>query len=233
MAKTKPKSVIAKPLLKATATPIPKTTSAVPEALLRLITSLSATEENARHIVSCALFGLNSVVDARIRDKNVAKIVAATKKGVQIYDIDEAIHIGLISSITEPTKPTKSVSPHAPVHKGAKKPYWLKVVSSYDPSQPNGYGVKGKFVSLEEIKGLPYGTIIVAQTKHQKKCNLFVMTRSRSGKGVALLDFPLSSPNKPIGVEGVVACSAPANYTMLFAVLRAAGVAETRKPIPF
>lgn len=79
------------------------------------------------------------------------------------------------------------VSPHAPVAKG-KRPYWIKVVTSYDPNVPNGYGVKGKFVNPDQLHHEQDDAIVVVQTK-DKNAKLLSLFRVKHGAS-SVFKFP-------------------------------------------
>ena len=216
--------------------PTPKPTSApsaVPTAILGLVTRLCENRDAAKLIITHALIGTNSHSPLSRLMKNAEKVLIAADKNQEVYDLDGALSIGIIASITStPTpKPTvKSSSPHSPVRK-EKKPYWIKVVSSYNPAQPNGYGVKGRFIAPEDVSKLPQNTLLVVQTSHGKKQNVFVLRKSTGVK--AHLSFPSGAKTKTLIIEDADAVSNPANYAMLFSKLGAAGVPKTKLPIPF
>lgn len=142
MAKRKPKP-------KASTTTAP---SVVPTAILELVSRLCANREAAKMVVTHALIGTRTKSSLSRLMKNAERVLEAADKDQDVYDLDGALNMGLILSLTTPKPKTTapkpvptSKSPHSTVRK-SKKPYWIKVVSSYDPSQNNGYGLKGRFI---------------------------------------------------------------------------------------
>ena len=221
--------------------PTPKPTSApsaVPTAILGLVTRLCENRDAAKLIITHALIGTNSHSPLSRLMKNAEKVLIAADKNQEVYDLDGALSIGIIASITSTPTPTpkpavKSSSPHSPVRK-EKKPYWIKVVSSYNPAQPNGYGVKGRFVSIEEVAKLPMGALMVVQTTNKKKHKMITIRKAKTGSSYAataeFADLPITSG---ITIPETKIVARPDNYHMLFATLDAAGIPKVRLPIPF
>lgn len=97
-----------------------------------------------------------------------------------------------------------STSPHAPTKRAGKKPpYWIKVVTSFDPATPNGYGLKGKFVNKDWLKHEQQGSVVVVQTKDFKtksiRLRILIVNHGHSGyadlpNGGGRIDIPYCQP---------------------------------------
>jgi hypothetical protein len=153
----------------------------IPEKILDVVRNYSSDGEESQKQLLCAVLG-------QIPTKKSAK------------DADIFVEM-VLRSFPLPLPPSmQSSSPHAPISGRKKMPYWFKVVTSYDPKTPNGYGIKGKFISKDKLHEVDDNEIIVACLKDGNDKSYTVLKPKKGGMEV--LPFPNSG--NPMKLDGVV-----------------------------
>jgi len=113
------------------------------------------------------------------------------------------------------TKPP-SASPHAPTkRKGPKPSYWMKTITSIDDAHPNGFGLKGKFITPDMVKNEPIDTLIVLQTR-DNGAPILNLLKVKAG-AFSIVRDPIKQSD--ILVHGAESMGTYHNYDDLFSVL--------------
>lgn len=123
-------------------------------------------------------------------------------------------------------QPVVQASPHSPVKRKAKLPYWIKVVTSYDEKTKNGYGLKGKFIYPQDTSNLPTGTILVMQITDFKTKDRVVYTLQTSAS--SSINMPLPNGAGSVVLSKVVLLASDTDFDSLYRRLKGLAVPMTQ-----
>lgn len=206
----------------------------IPKALVDVVATYCKRSGNAWAVINSALNAIDTGVGKKlVAEKvmthpvvagstaaNTARLIASSKAMLMP-------RLGATASPGATMTTSKPLSPHAPVPKGTKKPYWFKVVSTIDPKQVNGYGIKGRLVNPEDLAKLSKGSIVVAQTRYRKGFIAYVLTKAMKKGMSANIEFPRGSGEATIVVKDWAIRRASRDYHGIFAELASRGVRHT------
>jgi len=99
--------------------------------------------------------------------------------------------------VTNHKQANKSLSPHSPIPK-VKKPYWIKLVSSVDYTHTNAFGLKGKFLSLGDLRRDRPDMVVVC-TK-DKGTSIYSILK-RNNKNRSMVHFP-NNAHTALSIDG-------------------------------
>ena len=204
----------------------PKTT--IPEPLVQAVAKYCAGDTDSAFFVISAVLKANAHPKADPLDIADKAIKAAQARALCFTAIALGKGFKAVTPIAGVTPPTKSVSPHAPVAKG-KKDYWVKVVTSVYRSEPNAWGIKGRFINPEATATFPEDTPVMGVTNKWKNKSAYLM-RSKHGKPTNI-PFPPTSPHAPLCVSGsvIVKVTSPSTgwwLSIMDTLVRKAGVKD-------
>ncbi len=173
--------------------------------------------------------GKNDLIPSALVDV-VGQYARANRKNrdtiIKAIGLDASPTVTAHAVVARAVMAATSRSPHSPVRKAVKPDFWLKDVSSIDEGNVSGFGVKGRLITLDDMKHLPKNSVVVAQTKHGKAILAYVLTRlsSGSGKAPALLRYPAGSSHPALSVPGWGIRKTETNYDGIFDELAKRGV---------
>lgn len=181
----------------------------VPQALLDAVTSYAkqGNMQNNNALIAAVIEVVISPQAPITAEDYAHWVVIAAHCGLSPY-----ANIGGSKLTHSPT----TMSPHAPVPK-PKKPYWIKVITSVDTNQVNGFGIKGKFITEGEVVLLPKDKHLLVQIKEKpssKTYAAYLLETTGSHADAEMLLSP-SPASYSLTLEGVRVVAA-GDYAEIF-----------------